>query len=322
MNKNITDIVIISYNTNELTLECIESVYKTADDLIDKIIVVDNASEDDSVNAIKQKFPDVKLIKNSENLGYAKAVNIGVKASSAEYVIISNQDVLYHADSIKLLIEYIKAAPKVGAAGPQQIYPDGSWQYSKGDLPGIKLGLKKLFLINHIAEYVQKSSWKKGRRKTKPEDTSYLDGAVIAVRRKAFDDVNGFDEDYFFYTEEADFCYKLKKEGWNIKHIPVSIVTHFRGATDNHEGINIKRLRQMIGSKRLFCEKRISFQETKFYMICEILYSLNMTVIWFLINLFLSGENKKKSKMKIELNRLFFQLWIDEFNKFLIRNEQ
>ncbi|MFH1051457.1 MAG: glycosyltransferase family 2 protein [bacterium] len=350
MGKQSTDIVIISYNTLNHTLECIKSINQTAKDIINLIIVVDNGSTDGTLDAIKSKYPDIKLISNNENLGYARAVNIGVKSSNSDFVIISNNDVIYPNDSIEYLLEYLIENTKVGAVGPQQLYPDGDYQYSFGDLPGTKLGLKKLFLINHFQEYLKKKNWRNDRAITK--QVPYLDGAVIATKRIAFDEVEGFDEDYFFYTEEADYCHKLKQKGWAIIHNPKALVTHFRGASDsynglnkkNHNGLNKKKYSEMISSKIKFCKKHLSFQSGKLYIICEIVYSFNMTVLWSLKSFFQklkptvrnhetaiqNGAHKHStpdsklltSKRKIAYNKLMFHLWLDEFNKFLRSGEK
>ena len=333
-----TDIVIVSYNTQELTSECIESIYNTAHNLINSIIVVDNCSSDSTVGIIKLKFANVNIITNPENYGYAKAVNIGVNASFSEYVIISNSDVIFQENSIAGLINYLEENPGIGAAGPQQLYPDGTYQYSYGDLPGIKLGTKKLFLINHVQDYFHKKIWEKSRSKAK--EVPYIDGAVIATRRDEFNKISGFDEDYYFYTEEADYCFRLKKIGRKIMYFPSSVITHFRGASDKSEGLNAQRLSQMVASKRKFCEKRLSYQAGKYYMVCEIIYSLNMMIIWYLKELlchskktkitpdekkagtdddkFKTQKNKFNSTIdKVHYNKILFKIWLDEFNKFL-----
>jgi len=317
-------------------LECIRSLFDTDKDCFNDIIIVDNASSDGSVEAIRNQFPELKKIVNDKNLGYAKAVNIGVKESKSEFVIISNSDVVFKRNSVRNLITCLNNNQKVGAVGPQQLYPDGSYQYSYGDLPGVKLGIKKLLLINHLQDYFNRRNWI--NRNVKVKQVPYIDGAVMGINRQAFDEINGFDEDYFFYTEEADFCYKLKMNGWQIVCFPESVVTHFRGMTDKSNGLNEDRLKLMISSKIKFCKKHLSFQKAKFYIISEIVYSLNMTALWYLIHLFRKitqaekstprdensepgTENRRldltSSNKKIEYNKLLFHIWLEEFNKFL-----
>lgn len=310
------DIIIISYNTQKLTLECIKSIYNTAIEIVNDIIVVDNCSVDGSIEAINKEFPEVKLIANSQNLGYAKSVNIGVSASSSEYFIISNSDVIYKENSIYEIIKYLNQNHKVAVCGPRQLYPNGMYQYSYGDFPGISFGLKKIFLLNHLFEWIDKKKWNNGGKKIKK--VAYVDGAVMAINRKAFDEAIGFDEDYFFYTEEADFCYRVQKIGWKIVHNPNSVVLHYRGATDEKKGFSENRLRAMVASKILFCKKHLSFQKTKFYLISEIVYSVNMIFLWSLMKYLCSLTSKENvCSWKVNYNKLMLGIWLDEFNKFL-----
>jgi hypothetical protein len=301
------DIVIISYNTSELTLKCIRSVYDTANNFISQIIVVDNYSTDDTIQKINKHYPDVKIIVNPKNYGYAKAVNIGVRASNEKYLIISNPDVIYHQDSIKILIEAISKDNSIGVAGPCQLFPNGKWQRSFGDLPSIKLGLKDLFLITHIQQYLLRKNPPKNNL-----EVEYIDGAVMAFRRELFDKVDGFDEDYFFYTEEADFCHHVRKLGLKNIHIPNSVVTHLRGATTKKNEANVNRIKMLIESKALYCKKNLNFQNAKFFIILQIFYSLNMLVFWSLISLF-----NKNRKYKQKTFSHFYKIWLKEFEKFL-----
>ena len=314
------DIIIISYNTQKLTLECISSIYKTANQIVNEIIVVDNFSTDGSPDAIKNEFPKVKLIVNSKNLGYAKAVNIGISAASSEIFIISNSDVVFKENSIRILIEYLISNPDIAVCGPRQLYPDSSYQYSYGDVPGLAFAIKKLFLINHLSELINKKKWEKGIKQIK--HVSYVDGAVMAINRKAFEEVDGFDEDYFFYTEEADFCYRVKKNGWKVVHNPNSVILHYRGATDINKGFSYDRLKEMVYTKILFCKKHLSFQKTKFYVISEIIYSVNMIFLWTIITIFRSSKNKDYiGKWKIKYNKLMLNIWLDELNQ-LLKNDE
>ncbi len=310
------DIIIISFNTQKLTLECISSIYKTANEVINDIIVVDNCSADGTPDVIKNEFPEVKLMVNPMNLGYAKAVNIGVSAVSSDFFIVSNSDVVYKENSIRILIEYLVSNPVVAVCGPRQIYPDGRYQYSYGDVPGIYFGIKKIFLLNHLIELIDKKKWEKGIKQSK--QVSYVDGAVMAINRKAFNEVQGFDEDYFFYTEEADFCHRVRKKGWKVVHNPESEIIHYRGATDVNQGFSPDRLKEMVSTKILFCKKHLKFQSAKFYIISEIVYSVNMIFLWTIISIFQNERNKNKiGKWKIKYNRLMLNIWLDEFNKLL-----
>lgn len=306
--KDKVDIIIISYNSCDYNLKCIESIYASNDDLEKNIIVVDNASTDNSVPELKLKYPNIKIIENKDNYGYAKAVNIGVKEGVSDYIIASNSDVEFFPNSINELINCLKKDSTIGSVGPQQVFPNGKWQRSYGDLPSIKLGLKNLFFITHLFDFFKRVFFKINKQRIK--EVAYIDGAVIVARRIAFEQVNGYDEDYFFYTEEADFCFKLKQNNWKVVFVPSARVMHHRGGSS--ENNKYKQNKMLISSKVLFCKKHLPFQQTKFYMILEIFYSSNLLVLWFLIFLISVGSMKQKSKIKFRTFKSFLYIWIDE----------
>ncbi|HYF02178.1 MAG TPA: glycosyltransferase family 2 protein, partial [Patescibacteria group bacterium] len=242
--QNEIDIIIISYNCAVLTLKCIESVFKTHPTA--RVTIVDNASTDNSPSIIRQNFPEIQIIENKENRGYAGAVNIGMKATQAPFAIISNADVEFFENSIELLKNVLKNNSRIGAAGPQQVYPDGGWQRSYGIQPGIGEVLRELVLWTYVDYALNRLAWKffkKGEFSQKSDvykNVQYLDGAVIAVSREAFEQLRGFDEDFFFYAEEADFCLRLQKSGWKVVHVPYSRVLHHRGGSSTKSEVNEK----------------------------------------------------------------------------------
>lgn len=310
---NIVDIVIISYNCKEFTLRCINTIYETYPNKDVRIIVVDNASKDDTVESIKSKYPEVEIIQNEKNLGYASAVNIGVKATKSQYIIISNPDVEYHSNTIAILINYLEANEKVGVAGPLQVFPNGSWQFCYGDVPSIKLSLKLIFFIYSLQNICNFLFYKQKIYKTKPKKVGYIDGAVIATKRDAFDSINGFDEDYFLYTEELDYCYRLSKKGWNIMHIPYCTVTHFRGGSSAKMGVIEDNVRIFLRSKILFCKKHLRKAVTKFYIISEIIYAYEILIFWKIFAIF--KEFNSNSSFKITTMKLFIKIWKEEYKK-------
>lgn len=310
---NKIDIVIISYNCKEFTLKCINTIYETYPSDFVKIVVVDNASKDDTVESIKSFYPEVEIIQNEKNLGYASAVNIGVKATKNQFIIISNPDVEYHSNALKYLIHYLELNKRVGAAGPMQIFPNGSWQFCYGDVPSVKLSLKLIFFIYSLQNISNFLLYKLKIHRTKPKKVGYIDGAVIATTRDAFDSVNGFDEDYFLYTEELDFCYRLTKKGWDVMHLPNCTVTHFRGGSSAKMGVIEENVRIFLKSKILFCKKHLSKAVTKFYIISEIIYAYEILFFWKIFAIF--KHFRDNSSFKITTMKLFVKIWKEEYKK-------
>ncbi len=298
------DIVIINHNNFEATKNCIISVKKISSETIN-ILVVDNNSNDGSVEKLRATFPDIEIIRNSDNLGYAYAVNRGFGSSKSEIVIISNNDVLYLPNSISNLVEPFHRQENIAVIGPQQIYPEGKWQYSYGTFPGIKTALRDMFFINYLSHLIKKIQWKLKISSKELKEVEYIDGAVMAIKRSAFLDVNGFDEDYFFYTEEADFCFRLKKRGWKILFNPNSLVIHERGGSTSKMGLNTKNVNMFINSKLLFCQKHLHLTETKLFIKIEIMHHFVLSKLFILLDLLTKGKVGFLNQKKLIFSNLY-----------------
>ncbi len=316
-NKRDIELIVISYNSCQMTLDCIESVINTTEGLDVGITVVDNASTDDTIVEVIKRFPKVKIVSNESNLGYAAAVNAGAKANNSEYLIISNNDVIYLGGSIEKLVNYLRENPGTAVTGPQQMYLDGCWEYSHGRLPGIVLGLKNLFLITSIQQNWQRLKWKKKNAGMKPKNTQYIDGAVMAIRKDVFDSLNGFDEDYFFYTEEADFCKRVRDKGLKVKFIPDAVVTHIRGGSSARMGYDERKVQAFIKSKFIYCDKHFSSVRTRIYASLEIVHNYSMILMWKLINLFFTKGKKPYIQSKINVYKVIAKTWKNVFAKYL-----
>jgi GT2 family glycosyltransferase len=306
LNKSL-DIIIISYNTCEITKNCIRSIIANIDEIKANIIVVDNASTDATVAEILRDFPSVRVIVNDNNLGYSKAVNIGTKYGSSDLMVISNSDVIYRGNSIANLVNCIDESDDIGVVGPAQFYPSGKYQYSFGFLPGYKFAIYNYFMLTSIKMNLRKLRWNLHCVSKHALGVDYVDGAVMMVRRSVFDELNGFDEDYFFYSEEADYCKRVNDKGYRVLHYPKSTVTHLRGASG--QGMNSESMVALIASKKLYCKKHLTDNEALFYISSEIFASLINIGITKLLKWLSTGHIKMRLKSKEDLFRLYYKNW-------------
>lgn len=262
------DLIIINYNTPDLTIDCVKSAQKfyLKDDF--NIIIVDNNSNDDSVFQFKKKLNNVIIVETGNNLGYSGALNEGVKYTKSNIFILSNSDIVFLENSIENLIKPIIDG-KADITGPQLLYPNNLWQESFNRFPGYKLGLTDLLLINTIKRNYLRKFFKVKNHYGKMKKVDFVDGAIMAVGRETFEKVGGFDLSFSFYTEETAFCYQSTKLGARIYHIPDSILIHYRGASYGIKKIPIDYIEKMIYSKLKFCKKFLSDNESKFYIKCE-----------------------------------------------------
>jgi GT2 family glycosyltransferase len=221
-------IVIVSYNTRDFLARCLGSLHGDPSDLVREIIVVDNASEDGSVEMIACDFPEVKLIRNRYNLGYARAVNRGMQNAGGRYLLILNPDIETGADAIRALWEFMETTPGAGVAGGKLLNPDGSLQMSCRTfytLPVVLLRrtfLGRLFPDSRLVRKHLMLDWDH----SSDREVDWVTGACMMVRREAYENAGGMDERFFLYFEDVDWCYRMRKHGWKVYYVPSGTMIH------------------------------------------------------------------------------------------------
>lgn len=220
-------IIIINWNTRNLLSDCISSVYEHALEVDFELIAVDNASRDGSSKMIQNQFPEVNLISNSNNPGFAKANNQALRICSGEYVLLLNPDTIVKSGAIDKLVNFLNDFPEAGAAGARLLNPDGSLQRSACPKPTLFREFWRLFHLDglkYLAKYPM-NRWSLNQVR----EVDILKGACILIRRKALDEVGLLDEEYFMFSEEVDLCTRLTQSGWHLFWIPGAEVIHFGG---------------------------------------------------------------------------------------------
>jgi len=226
-------ICILTRNQPDLLPRCVASCVAEIEreGIEGEIIVIDNASCDGSPQKVATLFPLIRLVRNEENFGFSKANNIGIRMSQGKYVLILNDDTEFHPGALGRLLRVIEADPRLGAVGPKFLNPDGSFQpgYTLDRFPNLRDMVLDFVTASYILEkFPFTRDMRKPRREEVPGgDAAQLGGACLLARRKALDAVGLFDEDFYFYFEDTDLCFRLKKAGWRLKHCPEAQVTHF-----------------------------------------------------------------------------------------------
>ena len=215
-------IVIVSYNVRSYLEQCLQSVQKALEGIEGEVFVVDNHSDDDSVETIRNHYPWVTLIENHENLGFAKANNQAIRQSQAEYVLLLNPDTVVAEDTLRGGLTFMDEHPKAGGAGVMMCYEDGSRApESRRALPtpwvaALKmLGFTKRYYMSHLP-------W------DQPCRIEVVSGAFCLLRHEALKTVGLLDEDFFMYGEDIDLSFRLLKGGWENWYLPYSII-HYKG---------------------------------------------------------------------------------------------
>jgi GT2 family glycosyltransferase len=223
-------IVIVNWNVRELLRECLHSIQAQRGDLEMEVIVVDSASSDGSQQMVEEEFPWVRLIASDENLGYPRGNNLGITASCGRHVLILNPDTIVLDNALALMVKYLDDHIGVGVVGPQLLNPDGSVQSSRRRFPSMATALFESTWLQTLAPRALLTRYYMLDLPDDEEnDVDWVTGACLMVPRRIIDHVGLFDEGYFMYSEELDWCRRISVAGLRSVYLPTAQIVHHVG---------------------------------------------------------------------------------------------
>jgi N-acetylglucosaminyl-diphospho-decaprenol L-rhamnosyltransferase len=242
----LTDLSVSIVNTNsrELLLACLQSIGKTDAE----VVVLDNASEDGSAAAVKERFPDVRVIEQTHRAGFGANHNTAIRATSGRYVYVLNEDTTSSDWAFERVVDYLDTHSRVAALGPRLIYPDGRRQDSAWRFPTPLVSTLGLLTLGKAG--VKQSTGEEAR----PVD--WVMGAALVLRREALDEVGLFDEEFFLYSEEVDLQLRLRGADWDVHYLPDVAVVHHESQFS--AGIPERRINEMWRSRHRYWRKHHS----------------------------------------------------------------
>ena len=216
-------VLIVSWNTRDLLRDCLQSLQPGAHPDWD-VLVVDNASADDSVAMVRSTFPTVRLIENAVNVGYARANNQGLRTSTAPYALLLNSDTRATPEAIEELVAFLDAHPDAGAVSPRLLRADGTAQpFAFGGDPTLgyllRRGARRLLSGRYLHDWAIAET----------RCVDWVSGACLLVRRTAIEQVGMLDENFFMYFEDNDWCLRLRRAGWKTYYHPAAAIVHLGG---------------------------------------------------------------------------------------------
>ncbi|MDI7274752.1 MAG: glycosyltransferase family 2 protein [Anaerolineae bacterium] len=251
-------VIIVSWNTAPLLRACLDSIRQHSTGVSTQIIVVDNASDDGSAEMVAGRYPGAVLISNASNLGYARANNQGISRASGRYVLLLNSDTEVRAGALAAMVAYMDGHPQVGAAGPRLIGPDGTIQRSYDLFPlrpwqmAWQKGLDVIWPGNALTRRGRIGRWDP----TRPLAVDWLVGAALLVRGDVIALVGGLDERFWMYGEDLDWCYRIRRTGWQVHYLPQAAVYHRHGgSSERSPGLARQLARRREESLVLFYRK-------------------------------------------------------------------
>lgn len=288
-------IIIVNWNTRDVLHDCVASIYTQAKGIEFEVLVIDNASNDGSVEMVKKKFPQVILIENTENRGFAAANNQGIAIAEGRYVLLLNSDTVILNNAISKTVSFAESHPEAASLGCRVLNPDRSLQPTCFMFPSI---LNMLLATTFLYKLFPKSKFFGRERMTwwhrdNVKEVDVVTGCFVLVRREAIEQIGLMDEQFFMYAEETDWCYRFKQAGWKILFTPGTEIIHLGGQSS--KGIRVDMLIRLRISILQFMKKHYSWLTYRIACFFVIVFFVTRLPVWICIALF---SNKKRGEAR------------------------
>ena len=267
-------IIIVSWNCRKYLKSCLKSIFQSKKDSSVEIFVVDNNSSDGTVEMVKKEFPKVQLIANNFNAGFAKANNQALKIAKGKYLLLLNPDTEVKADTLTKAVAYLNDHPKAGIMGCKILNPNGSLQNSVRRFPNLSSQILILLKFHNFFPDLEplKKYFAKDFNYHKEQEADQIMGAFFMIRKECLDEIGLFDEKFWLWFEEVDFCKRVKDKGWKVLYTPELEIIHAQGKSF----AQIKAVKeQIIFNRSLLYYFRKHFSPIE-YLILLLFYPLNL----------------------------------------------
>ncbi len=315
-------IIIVNYNRCDLILNCLKSIFDNPPSRSFEIIVVDNASADNSAQNVEQNFKNVKLIKNHTNKGFAVANNQALQIARGKFILFLNSDTIVLKDSIDILAEFLEKTPQAGLCSPKLLNPDGSIQPNVYRFATFRSILARYTIFKYFGLFKKDRDFYR-MRKFSYDSVAQIDrpmGAAMMAVKDTLEKINNFDENFFFYFEDADLCLELKKAGFKIYFIPNSQIVHIGRASsetlDSHK-TDMTFYRSMFYYFRKHRGRFNTFLFSLIFKPAALLYYLSKAITNSITAFILFWQDKHKRKHKLARAKTAFLFLIRFLPEFL-----
>lgn len=252
-------IIIVNYNVKEFVLNLLQSIQEASKNINSEIIIVDNASDDGSVELIQDKYPNVKLIANKENVGFGRANNQGMKIAGGKYILLLNPDTIVREDTFEKMILLFNSRDDIGIAGCKVLNPDGTLQLAcRRGFPGPWTSFTKIVGLSSL--FPNSKTFARYNLTYLDENKSYevdaVSGSFMMMRREIFELMGGFDSQFFMYGEDLDLCFRTQNAGYKIYYFHETEIIHYKGESTRRSSIDETKV--FYDAMHLFVQKHFS----------------------------------------------------------------
>jgi O-antigen biosynthesis protein len=253
-------VIIVNYNVREFLHHALVSLRKASEGIRTECIVVDNASDDDSVEMLRRRFPSVRVIANKTNVGFARANNQAIRIARGEFLLLINPDTVVQEDTLRTLLAFMKTHPETGLAGCRVLNPDGTLQLAcRRSIPTPWVAFTKISGLSTL--FPRTRLFGRYNLTYLPEHETYavdaVSGSFMLARRSVVGEVGGLDEQFFMYGEDLDWCYRITKAGWTISYVHTTSIIHYKGESTRRSSVD--EIRMFYTAMHLFVRKHFRY---------------------------------------------------------------
>lgn len=287
-------LIVIHFGDVNLTKSLLNTLRDHPDRLLfSEVIIIDNGGrlEEDEIESLRMDDIVSKVVLNTKE-SYSSGVNKGVEVSRGEFLVISNNDIEWiEGDSIGPALATL-TRKTVGIVGPQQVHPDGSWQRSFGRLPSVSNELRSIAFLDTFSMLVSKIKYIFNMNSVTPR--GYIDGAFLLVDGECFYQLNGFDEEFTFYAEEADFCFRARQQGWLPICNTLSRIIHIGGASSSEKN-EVKYASRLVDAKCRFVKKHYGESHERIFNFLQNVSTLERLLIYSFVGFLFGGDWRERA---------------------------
>lgn len=286
-------VILICWNDKDYLEPCLNSLYSGKIRFFFDVVVVDNGSTDGSQEMLKDKYPEVTIIQNEQNIGYGKACNQGIIATQGRYVLLLNNDTIVNGSSLDALVNFLDTHSDTAVVGGQLLNPDGSVQSCYNHFPSL---VEEFLIATRLGELLVRKWYPSIICDTEVRSVNWMGSACLLLKREALDQVGLLDEDYFIYSDETDLQYRLKSAGWKVYYLPNVTTVHYGGGSMDRW----RRRKMVYRGKMLFFRKNYGSQRTWALRVMLAVLSLGKMVVW--ATLFVFPQRRDLARKELHSN--------------------
>jgi GT2 family glycosyltransferase len=289
--------IIVNFNSFDFIKRLLASKHKEISGLNDEIIIVDNNSEPERLDTLAKMYNNVKIFKMRNNIGFSKANNFAVDKSETEYLIFVNPDVLFTEDCITPIIKFMEKNSHVGACAPALLNSNMTIQYSWGFKMGLLYEIAEAFFFIGLLRKLYNFRFRSFKKTIKPFEVGWVSAALLVIKKAVFNDIGGFDPDFFLNYEDIDLCKRLKEKGYYNYYFPAKKSIHY-----SHQSIKLNY--ELLVTSRYLSRKLYAKKHYNVFVMClvSLIHVIGIFLRLLTVYFFYKGDEKKQRRNGYKLS--------------------